>query len=229
MIRKKIRLVAYLASATIHAALIASLLASAAGGITSRTSHPAGPSASSPSTFNVMIVDVAGGVGSAAFKVKPRSVPTSEGVYVAPDESQGLSDLMARLQKTQDARSETAQHMHVPRYSSSSDEHPSPGSSDGDASSTGALWGKVEPCWRGAPGASLTPVTLEVRFNRQGDLAAPPQILRRRDDRLDETRLRAEERAIAAITGCAPRGDLRFAEKLVRLEFGQSNQGRRSN
>ena len=40
------------------------------------------------------------------------------------------------------------------------------------------------------------------------------------DARLDEPRLRSEARALQALAACLPRGDLRFARRVYRLEFG---------
>jgi hypothetical protein len=74
----------------------------------------------------------------------------------------------------------------------------------GASASSGALWGQVEPCWRRLPGVSAVPVTLEVILNGQGLIATPPVILRPKGSALEEQRLIAEARAIAAISACVP-------------------------
>ena len=85
--------------------------------------------------------------------------------------------------------------------------------------STGALWGRIEPCWRKSAGAAPVPVTLEVAIDARGQLSKPPRILRGENARLDELRLASEARALAALSACLPRGDLRFAGAVYRLEF----------
>jgi len=88
----------------------------------------------------------------------------------------------------------------------------------GASASTGALWGKIAPCWRNL-GASRVPVTLEIELDSRGQLRRPPGILRSEAARLDDPRLQAEERAIAALAACLPRNDVRFGGKTYRLDF----------
>jgi len=87
------------------------------------------------------------------------------------------------------------------------------------AASTGELWGRIEPCWRNLSLHADRAVTLEVSLDGAGGLAHPPQVVRPVDALLDEQRLRAEARALAAVAACLPRGDLRFAGRSYRLEF----------
>ena len=91
----------------------------------------------------------------------------------------------------------------------------------GGSASSGALWGQVEPCWRRMPGSSAVPVSLEVTLNGGGLVATPPVILRPKGSLLDEKRLIAEARAIAAISACVPyHGALGAgAQKAFRLDF----------
>jgi hypothetical protein len=97
-------------------------------------------------------------------------------------------------------------------------DHPTPGETTGQAS-TGDLWGRIEPCWRNLATPGERPVTLEVSLNAAGTISRPPQVIRAPDAKLDEPRLRSEARALQALTGCLPRGDLRFARQVFRLEF----------
>jgi hypothetical protein len=72
------------------------------------------------------------------------------------------------------------------------------------SASAGKLWGRIEPCWR----------------NLNTPVERPPAVVRDVDARLDEPRLRSEARALQALAACLPRGDLRFARRVYRLEFG---------
>lgn len=88
------------------------------------------------------------------------------------------------------------------------------------AASTGELWGRIEPCWRDMGLKTGRPVTLEIQLGAAASLARPPQVIRPSEALLDEQRLRAEARALAAVAACLPRGDLRFANQTYRLVFG---------
>lgn len=85
--------------------------------------------------------------------------------------------------------------------------------------STGALWGRIEPCWRRIAGGVQVPVTLEVALDATGGVSKPPKILRGQTARLDEERLSAEAQALSALAACLPRGDLRFSGRVYKLEF----------
>lgn len=87
------------------------------------------------------------------------------------------------------------------------------------ASSTGALWGRIEPCWRRIAAGVRVPVTLEVALDATGGVSKPPKILRGQTARLDEERLSAEAQALSALAACLPRGDLRYSGQVHRLEF----------
>lgn len=80
-------------------------------------------------------------------------------------------------------------------------------------------WGRIEPCWRNLSLHAERTVTLEISLDGAGALAHPPQVIRSVDAMLDEQRLRAEARALAAVAECLPRGDPRFAGRSYRLEF----------
>jgi len=88
------------------------------------------------------------------------------------------------------------------------------------SASSGQLWGRVEPCWRDLGSGVRVPVTLEVEFDRAGRLSKPPKILRPDLAPVNEARLRAEGRALAALAACLPRGDFQLAGSVQRLEFG---------
>lgn len=91
----------------------------------------------------------------------------------------------------------------------------SPGSS--------ALWGFLEPCWRKLPGRSAVPVTLEVSLNSQGTISIPPKIVRPANASLNEARLVAEARALAALSACLPYyGKDAAAGAPINVEFAAS-------
>jgi hypothetical protein len=95
----------------------------------------------------------------------------------------------------------------------------SPGATSGPPGSTGALWGKVEPCWRNLAARAAVPVTLEIAVDRTGGVSTPPKVIRGPDATIDERRLRSEALAVTALAGCMPRGDLRFSGRVFRLDF----------
>jgi hypothetical protein len=74
----------------------------------------------------------------------------------------------------------------------------------GTASSSGGLWGQIEPCWKQMPSKSLVPVTLQIELDDRGQIARPPQIVRPNTTAPDQRRLVAEARALAAISACLP-------------------------
>ena len=78
----------------------------------------------------------------------------------------------------------------------------------GTTTSTGSLWGQIEPCWRDIPDVSLVPVTLEVTLDEHGRITAPPVIHRPDRSVPDERRLIAEARALAAVAACVPYHDV---------------------
>jgi hypothetical protein len=91
---------------------------------------------------------------------------------------------------------------------------------EGASASTGGLWGQVAPCWRTLPVAAQTPVSLEVVLDATGTLTRPPRVIRPPSEPVPDARLKAEARALAALSACMPRNDLRFAGGTYRLEFG---------
>ena len=91
---------------------------------------------------------------------------------------------------------------------------------DGAATSTGALWGQIAPCWRALPVEAQAPVSFEVVLDSTGTLRRPPRIIRPSDQAVPEVRLQAEARALAALGACMPRHDMRFAGGVYRLDFG---------
>lgn len=88
------------------------------------------------------------------------------------------------------------------------------------AASTGGLWGQVAPCWRTLPVAARAPVSLEIILDSAGALRRPPRIIRPSNEPVSEARLKAEAQALAALSACMPRHDLRFAGGVYRLDFG---------
>lgn len=95
-----------------------------------------------------------------------------------------------------------------------------------DASS-GELWGQIAPCWRRLGGRSTIAVTLEVKLDRQGGLAAPPKIVRPESTRPGEQRLLAEALALEAIRACLPyrSGALAPSGTVYRLAFQAAGRG----
>ena len=91
----------------------------------------------------------------------------------------------------------------------------------GTSGSTGGLWGRIEPCWRDLGSGSTVPVTLEVALDPDGRISIPPKILRG-PIAADEARLRAESRALAALSACLPRSGAGFGGRVYTLEFKAS-------
>jgi hypothetical protein len=96
-------------------------------------------------------------------------------------------------------------------------------SADGESSnsaSTGTLWGAIEPCWSNLGFRGQIPVTIDVALDTRGGLKGPPKVIRNASARLDESRLRSEANALAALAACMPRvGEVRLTGNNVRLEF----------
>lgn len=84
---------------------------------------------------------------------------------------------------------------------------------------SGDLWGRIEPCWRKLPAKAKVAVTIRVALDGQGRLRTPPSVMRTDRTNLDDTRLRAEERALAALAACMPRSEPRFGGRSYDLEF----------
>jgi hypothetical protein len=70
--------------------------------------------------------------------------------------------------------------------------------------SSGDLWAQIEPCWRRLPARSTVPVTVELRLDDKGALALAPRVVRPMAAALNDPRLIAEARAVAAVTACVP-------------------------
>lgn len=85
-------------------------------------------------------------------------------------------------------------------------------------SAGGGLWALIEPCWRRqqVPAGAHAQILVELDF--WGRLAAPPQIVRTRDMRLDRDQLLSEARAVDALTACLPLAKGRFSGA-HRLDF----------
>jgi hypothetical protein len=103
-------------------------------------------------------------------------------------QGQGTASSGRQPQTGQDASSARASRAGVPARD------------DGSA----GLWGQIEPCWKRLPHRSNVPVTLEIRLNAEGRLAAPPRIVRPGMGQPDEQRLLAEAQAMAALQACLP-------------------------
>ena len=89
------------------------------------------------------------------------------------------------------------------------------------SAAAGALWGVVEPCWKGmgvAPGAI---VRLEIDLDSLGRLRSPPKIIRGGDTILGRRQLDAEGAAIQALSSCLPRAPQPFTGRFV-LDFRRS-------
>lgn len=64
------------------------------------------------------------------------------------------------------------------------------------------LWHAIAPCWNRLADAQTRPVTLDVSFNAQGGLSAPPVIERAPGASQDPETLRSEAIALAALSQC---------------------------
>lgn len=224
-----------------HLLMFALAFSSASGDLVSASGRSGGPEGP---VFEVTLVSLPSSTASAAAIGAPRVLTarsSTSAMPVAPPSpiggtTSGLQSLFETL-RSQQARppstpSATAQSRVPPQGVRS----PSPGPSsesvrprldrhtdaDGDltgSESTGALWGAIEPCWRNLGVRGRVPVVLEVALNATGDLRRPPRIVRDPAALLTEPRLQAEATALAAIAACAPRGDLRLSNRVIRLEF----------
>lgn len=74
----------------------------------------------------------------------------------------------------------------------------------GAATSSGGLWGQIEPCWRKLPNRSTIPVTLEIALGPEGRIATPPKIIRPTAEAPTEARLLSEARALESVQACVP-------------------------
>jgi len=214
----------------LHLVIFVALISSAAGTLAGSGGKPSTPP-DSGSAINVTFVNASNLAredsetsSSNTLDIKVRNVQAQRALYETAARDK-LSELMKRLQAAQPqaptTAAKTAQRRTQTHLSTLSAQADAEGEQDltTGASSSGALWGKIEPCWRKTPGSSAVRVTLEVAFNSQGGVAKPPRILRNKEDKLDEQRLNAEARAIAALRACAPQGSFQLANKLVRLDF----------
>lgn len=113
-----------------------------------------------------------------------------------PDET-GVSDSRSRFGESENARDGTM----------------------AGSTSTGALWGVIEPCWRNLGFRGQVPVVIEVTVNGRGALGRPPSVVRSPTALLSEARLKSEANALAALAACLPRGEVRIAAASYRLEF----------
>jgi hypothetical protein len=89
----------------------------------------------------------------------------------------------------------------------------------GAPTSTGTLWGAIEPCWHNLGISTQTPVVIEISLDALGRVRKPPRVVRSETAMLDDPRLKSEANVLAALAACLPRGDLRFATKNYRLIF----------
>lgn len=62
-------------------------------------------------------------------------------------------------------------------------------------------------------------MTIEVSLDGRGRLAGPPQALRPAAAILGDPRLKSEANALAALSACLPRGEVRVRGGRYRLEF----------
>ncbi len=83
----------------------------------------------------------------------------------------------------------------------------------------GGLWGVVAPCWKSLASRSTVAVTLEIALDVRGDVSTPPQIVRPPGAVVNEQRLQAEARALAALSTCMARHQPRFGGQVYRLQF----------
>ncbi len=77
--------------------------------------------------------------------------------------------------------------------------------SPGDAGAGTAgddLWGAIAPCWNRLADSHTLPVTLEVSFDSQGNIASPPVIDRADADQNDPQAERSETIAMQALAQC---------------------------
>jgi hypothetical protein len=137
-----------------------------------------------------------------------------------------VSEMLQRLQTRDDASSASTSPREIdmrlkPPTPPVAAKDPTANGENGVAGRAGApgLSGLMEPCWRKLEAGSVLPVVLEVTLDLGGQIAKPPKIVRSENVPLDEPRLRAEARALAALSACLPRGGSRFGGQTYRLEF----------
>lgn len=158
-----------------------------------------------------------------------KSRQAADGVPVSPAAQSGdFSRLVDRFKGQESVRVEAAYRdveqrspdrvSQTASRTSSPGREAAPGETTGSASA-GELWGRIEPFWRSLSARVERPVTLEVSLDGLAGLSRPPTVVRDAGAMLDEPRLRAEARALQALAGCLPRGELRFARRVYRLEF----------
>lgn len=222
------RALATTASIALHALALVSIFGSAAGGpITSGgAGGPSGP------VFSVSLVDMpdaqatpaqeAGGELQplfARFKVAPaeNAVPLAQG-----QASRDFAALTDRLRSREPLRPPAQSARRATSEDGASDGREGRRAHDGaagDNAASGALWGRIAPCWRNIPSRTRVLVTLDVTLEAGGGIARPPRIIRPDGISPDEERLAAEAAALSALAACLPRNDVRLGGASYRLEF----------
>lgn len=239
--RTRRRALAAAGSAVFHGLVLLAMFGSASGDIVSGAAGggPQGP------VFEVALVGppasaAASSQSASEAELQPlfakfRVAPADNAVFLSTGANRDFASMAERLRGAEPPSQRTAQRGNqaqdrAPREVAEEDsdldtggrraDRPAEGPLGASSGSTGSLWGRIAPCWRDIAGSARTPVTLEVSLDATGKLALPPKILRAQGARMDEPRLTAEAKALAALAACLPRNDLRFAGQVHRLEFG---------
>jgi hypothetical protein len=232
------------AAAAIHAVLLLLYFGAAAGAMVS-----GGAGADSGPAVEVSLASLAGGreqTSSQELAALYRKILVDHGAIAASDEPHPPSESLQSLMDTIDRSAGAKGHSHS--ASSASGENPSgdptgadnaarrrqgdraqgpAGHGAGPTSSAGGIWGEIEPCWRSLPNTSRVPVTLQVILDDAGRVSKPPQIVRPPSATLDEARLIAEARALAALAACVPyhSSDFLGGQRQFTVEFSTSKVG----
>jgi len=235
------RAAAVVLSLVIHGLIFLFAFASASGDLISRGGAEGGPNGP---VFAVTLVrpTVAGAAGQESAPallplfMKLRATPAESPLALPTgDRADGFAAMADRLRGQQPKSTQLQASEMASKADEQGSPHPSPlpasraqlladakSGDDGDragSTSTGSLWGIVEPCWRNLGPRGRVPVVLEVSLDGAADLRVPPRVIRSPSALIDEPRLQAESSALAALAACIPRGDLRFGRKTYRLEF----------
>ena len=122
----------------------------------------------------------------------------------SPDSDEKLEALQTAAAETPDALTtvDTSPQLLIDNDSSPDSAAPSGSAGDGGVGNVGDdLWGAIAPCWKRLADKNTLPVTLEVSFAADGNLAKPP-VIDRNTEGNDAQAQRSEAIALAALSQC---------------------------
>lgn len=228
----------FVGSALLHLGFFLLAFSSASGDLVSAGGASGGPSGP---VFSVTLVNAPGPATPSVEASEPlqalyarvRLTPAADGIPTPigerPSEFSQLAERLSLQQPSKSSRADSApdraQGSPAPSAnplsrsrSSSAAASDTDGQTEGSPSA-GGLWGRIEPCWRDLSSQGQVAVRLEVVLDSAGRLRAPPTILRQDAVKLDDVRLRSEERALQALAACMPKAPNQLGGRSYQLTF----------